>query len=124
MPGVHATVGVPEEAKELAWRQQAIKRLAEPEDIVGPIAFLASEEAGFTIGQALVVDSGLYKISNEAKRHCIDGRLNRGGARSDGLPPRAAKAAACSDTVWAGPPSRTWLIAVPVTGSSLADRRK
>jgi len=58
-----ATAGVPEEAKELVWRQQAIKRLAEPEDIVGPIAFLASEEAGFITGQALVVDDGLYKIS-------------------------------------------------------------
>ncbi len=58
-----ATAGVPEEAKELVWRQQAIKRLAEPEDIVGPIAFLASEEAGFITGQALVVDGGLYKIS-------------------------------------------------------------
>jgi len=30
---------------------------------VGPIAFLASEEAGFITGQALVVDGGLYKIS-------------------------------------------------------------
>ncbi len=58
-----ATAGVPEEAKELVWRQQAIKRLAETEDIVGPIAFLASEEAGFITGQALVVDGGLYKIS-------------------------------------------------------------
>jgi len=37
--------------------------LAEPEDIVGPVAFLASEEAGFVTGQSLVVDGGLYKIS-------------------------------------------------------------
>jgi 3-oxoacyl-[acyl-carrier protein] reductase len=58
-----ATADVPEEAKELVWRQQAIKRLAEPEDVVGAVAFLASEDAGFITGQALVVDGGLYKIS-------------------------------------------------------------
>ena len=58
-----ATADIPEEAKQLVWRQQAIKRLAEPEDIAGPIAFLASAEAAFITGQALVVDGGLYKIS-------------------------------------------------------------
>jgi len=58
-----ATADVSDEAKQLVWQQQAIKRLAEPEDIVGPIAFLASEEAAFITGQALVVDGGLYKIS-------------------------------------------------------------
>ena len=58
-----ATADVPEEARQLVWQQQAIKRLAEPEDIAGPIAFLASDEASFITGQALVVDGGLYKIS-------------------------------------------------------------
>jgi NAD(P)-dependent dehydrogenase (short-subunit alcohol dehydrogenase family) len=58
-----AIAGVPDEARELVWRQQAIKRLAEPEDIVGPVAFLASDDASFITGQALVVDGGLYKIS-------------------------------------------------------------
>jgi NAD(P)-dependent dehydrogenase (short-subunit alcohol dehydrogenase family) len=58
-----ATAGVSDEAKKFVWQQQAIKRLAEPEDIVGPVAFLASEEASFITGQALVVDGGLYKIS-------------------------------------------------------------
>ncbi|MGF6598129.1 NAD(P)-dependent dehydrogenase (short-subunit alcohol dehydrogenase family) [Paraburkholderia sp. GAS448] len=58
-----ATADVPDDVKRLVWQQQAIKRLAEPEDIVGPVAFLASEEAGFITGQALVVDGGLYKIS-------------------------------------------------------------
>ncbi len=58
-----ATADVPWEAKQLVWQQQAIKRLAEPEDIVGPVAFLAGAEASFITGQALVVDGGLYKIS-------------------------------------------------------------
>ena len=58
-----ATADMPEEAKQLVWQSQAIKRLAQPEDIAGPIAFLASEESAFITGQALVVDGGLYKIS-------------------------------------------------------------
>jgi NAD(P)-dependent dehydrogenase (short-subunit alcohol dehydrogenase family) len=58
-----ATADVPDHAKELIWKQQAIKRLAQPEDIVGAVAFLASEDASFITGQALVVDGGLYKIS-------------------------------------------------------------
>ena len=58
-----ATADVPQEAKQFVWQQQAIKRLAEPQDIAGPVAFLASEESSFITGQALVVDGGLYKIS-------------------------------------------------------------
>jgi NAD(P)-dependent dehydrogenase (short-subunit alcohol dehydrogenase family) len=58
-----ATANVPDKVKELVWSQQAIKRLAQPEDIVGAVAFLASEDAAFITGQALVVDGGLYKIS-------------------------------------------------------------
>ena len=58
-----ATADIPDDVKQLVWKQQAIKRLAEPEDIAGPIAFLAGEEASFITGQALVVDGGLYKIS-------------------------------------------------------------
>lgn len=55
--------GMAEEIKVAAWQRQAIKRLAKPEDIAGPVAFLAGEDSGFITGQALVVDGGLYKIS-------------------------------------------------------------
>jgi NAD(P)-dependent dehydrogenase (short-subunit alcohol dehydrogenase family) len=55
-----ATAKVLDEAKQLVAQQRAIKRLAEPEDIVG--RFLASEKAAFFTGQALVVDGRLYKI--------------------------------------------------------------
>ena len=37
---------------------QKIKRLGEPEDVVGAVLFLASEEAKFITGQALPVDGG------------------------------------------------------------------
>jgi NAD(P)-dependent dehydrogenase (short-subunit alcohol dehydrogenase family) len=39
-------------------RGQAIKRLAVPADIVGTIAFLASDDAGYMTGQLLNVDGG------------------------------------------------------------------
>jgi NAD(P)-dependent dehydrogenase (short-subunit alcohol dehydrogenase family) len=41
---------------------QAIKRTQEPEDMVGTIAFLASDDAAFTTGQTLVVDGGLVRL--------------------------------------------------------------
>lgn len=37
----------------------ALHRLGEPEDVVGPVAFLASDDAGFVTGQALNVDGGI-----------------------------------------------------------------
>jgi NAD(P)-dependent dehydrogenase (short-subunit alcohol dehydrogenase family) len=37
---------------------QAIKRTQTPDDLVGALAFLASDEAGFITGQTLVVDGG------------------------------------------------------------------
>src|SRR5712675_2238058 len=55
--------GVSDEDKKVFWQLQAIKRLAEPEDIVGPVAFLTSDDAQFVTGQAVVVDGGLYKVS-------------------------------------------------------------
>jgi 3-oxoacyl-[acyl-carrier protein] reductase len=57
------TSGMPEELKKSVWQQQAIKRLAKPSDIVGPVLFLSSEDAAFVTGEAIVVDGGMYKIS-------------------------------------------------------------
>ncbi len=40
---------------------QAIKRTGAPEDLEGIVSFLATEEAGWMTGQALVVDGGLLR---------------------------------------------------------------
>ena len=39
-------------------QQQAIKRTELPEDLVGPLAFLVSDDAAFMTGQTLLVDGG------------------------------------------------------------------
>ena len=38
----------------------ALKRLGDPEDIVGPVCFFASEQSAFVTGQALNVCGGIY----------------------------------------------------------------
>jgi 3-oxoacyl-[acyl-carrier protein] reductase len=40
---------------------QAVKRPEEPRDLVGAVAFLASDDAEFMSGQTLVVDGGFHK---------------------------------------------------------------
>lgn len=57
------TSGIPDDLARSVWQQQAIKRFATPEDIVGPILFLTSDDGAFVTGQALAVDGGMYKIS-------------------------------------------------------------
>jgi NAD(P)-dependent dehydrogenase (short-subunit alcohol dehydrogenase family) len=51
-----------EEQERSTWEQQAIKRLGEPGDVVGAVLFLASDDAAFITGQAIVVDGGQYRI--------------------------------------------------------------
>ena len=48
-----------EAVKPLLAMMQPIPRAGEPEDIANTACFLASEEASFITGQALVVDGGL-----------------------------------------------------------------
>ena len=43
---------------EMIAQAQAIKRTQVPEDLVGALSFLVSDEAGFITGQTLVVDGG------------------------------------------------------------------
>lgn len=40
--------------------QTALRRLGQPEDLVGPVHFFASEHADFITGQAINVDGGIY----------------------------------------------------------------
>ena len=66
LPSLTATPGTaeaPDEMRTIVINAQAIKRLAQPNDLVGAVAFLSSDDASFVTGQALVVDGGLYKIS-------------------------------------------------------------
>ena len=48
-----------EEIKEMIIAQTPLKRLAAPEDIAGPVLFLASDWSRFMTGQTLYVDGGL-----------------------------------------------------------------
>jgi 3-oxoacyl-[acyl-carrier protein] reductase len=36
-----------------------MRRIGDPEDVVGPVAFLASDDAAFVTGQSLNVDGGI-----------------------------------------------------------------
>lgn len=65
LPGLintQATAAQPDEMKRATWEQQAIKRLGEPQDITGAVLFLASDDASFITGQALVADGGQYRV--------------------------------------------------------------
>ncbi|MDZ7687717.1 MAG: SDR family oxidoreductase [Halobacteriales archaeon] len=52
----------PEEARESMAEEYPLKRLGEPEEVAEPILFLASDEASFVTGHALVIDGG-FSIS-------------------------------------------------------------
>lgn len=64
-PAITNTPGtsvMPNELLESVWQQQAIRRFAGPDDIVGPILYLTSEDAAFVTGQTLSVDGGMMKL--------------------------------------------------------------
>lgn len=61
-PSLTRTAGVlsygAKELLDMAANMQAIKRISEPEDIVGLILFLTSEDAHFVTGQTILADGG------------------------------------------------------------------
>jgi len=65
LPGITdtpATAPMPDEVRRATWQAQAIQRFAKPEDIVGPVLFLTTDDAAFMTGQAVVVDGGQYRV--------------------------------------------------------------
>lgn len=63
-PGIILTdmgrVNLEDPAVRAAWQAKtAMARIGDPEDVVGPVAFFASDDAGFVTGQTLNVDGGI-----------------------------------------------------------------
>lgn len=58
--GVKANPHQIEKLQEISQKARVIARDQLPEDIVGAVAFLASEDSAFMTGQTLVVDGGAY----------------------------------------------------------------
>lgn len=63
-PGIILTdmgrVNLDDPAIRTAWQDRtAMRRIGAPEDVVGPVAFFASDDAGFVTGQSLNVDGGI-----------------------------------------------------------------
>ncbi len=54
-----ASRDTPEAVREALIAQTPLRRLATPEDVAGPVLFLAGEESRFMTGQVLYVDGGL-----------------------------------------------------------------
>ncbi|MBD1834828.1 SDR family oxidoreductase [Cyanobacteria bacterium FACHB-472] len=51
----------PQEIFDMVAARQAIKRTPTPDDVVGAVSFLASDDAAFITGQTLIVDGGLAR---------------------------------------------------------------
>ncbi len=47
---------------EFVSQMQAIKRVEDPDDLVGAVSFLTSDDAAFITGQTLLVDGGLVRL--------------------------------------------------------------
>lgn len=57
------TAQLPDAVRDGIVNLQALKRMAVPQDIVGPVLFLTGEDAHFMTGQLLAVDGGMMKVS-------------------------------------------------------------
>lgn len=53
---------VSDERLQMVASMQAIKRVGTPQDIVGTVCFLSSDDCGFMTGQTLVSDGGLMRV--------------------------------------------------------------
>ena len=53
-----ASLGIMPGAETYGIDRGSIKRAQQPDDVVGIVAFLASDEAGFITGQTIIVDGG------------------------------------------------------------------
>ncbi|WP_449415432.1 SDR family NAD(P)-dependent oxidoreductase [Ochrobactrum teleogrylli] len=63
-PGIILTdmgrVNLDDGAVRQSWQEKtAMRRIGDPEDVVGPVAFLASDDSAFVTGQSLNVDGGI-----------------------------------------------------------------
>lgn len=63
-PGIIMTemgrVNLEDPAVRETWREKtAMRRIGEPEDVVGPVAFFVSDDSAFVTGQTLNVDGGI-----------------------------------------------------------------
>lgn len=54
-----ASLATREEVREFITAQTPLRRIAEPDDVAGPVLFLASDWSEFVTGQTLYVDGGL-----------------------------------------------------------------
>ena len=58
--GVEAHPEVVETLRDVSVAARTIQRDQVPEDVVGAVVFLASDEASFVTGQTMVIDGGQY----------------------------------------------------------------
>jgi len=59
VPGLIRTYDIPDDAAALRGKVVPMGRLGDPEDLAGPTAFLASDDARYITGACLVVDGGV-----------------------------------------------------------------
>lgn len=57
-----AACGLTEEMIDMVTGMQAVKRRGAPQDIVGVVSFLASDDAAFITGQTIMADGGLARL--------------------------------------------------------------